>query len=276
MNYYQHHIGDYRRDTAHLSLLEHGAYRQLLDMYYLSETNIPEETEVVYRRLCARTDEEKKAIDTVLAEFFKRENGWSHKRCDHEISEYQSKADRARSNGKLGGRPTKTKVVISETKEVFYSNPEKANHKPLTKNHKPLTTNQEPLNPVAVDTTLVPDIERERQKAPHAQRLPSDFSLSPEWMQHAQGIRPEWNPLQVADVFAMFRDHWVAKSGKDATKVDWLATWRNWCRREKSFSRDGPNILTPGQRKAAVSKANIADWLAESADTNAINGEFEQ
>lgn len=132
-----------------------------------------------------------------------------------------------------------------------------------------------PTPSVAVDTTLGTDIERERPKAPHAQRLPSDFALSPEWIEHAQGIRPEWNPLQVADVFAMFRDHWTAKSGKDATKLDWLATWRNWCRREKSFSRDGPSILTPGQRKAAVSKANIADWLAESADTNAINGEYE-
>lgn len=27
-----------------------------------------------------------------------------------------------------------------------------------------------------------------------------------------------------------FRDYWVAKTGKDATKHDWLATWRNWCR----------------------------------------------
>lgn len=135
MNYYQHHIGDYRRDTAHLSLLEHGVYRQLLDMYYLSETKIPEETEVVYRRLCARTDDEKKAVDTILAEFFNRENGWVQTRCDKEIAEYQSKADRARINGKLGGRPPKTKEVISGNPE---ETKEKANHKPITINHKPI------------------------------------------------------------------------------------------------------------------------------------------
>lgn len=29
---------------------------------------------------------------------------------------------------------------------------------------------------------------------------------------------------------AKFRDFWHAKSGRDATKVDWKATWRNWCR----------------------------------------------
>lgn len=29
-----------------------------------------------------------------------------------------------------------------------------------------------------------------------------------------------------------FADYWTAKAGKDATKVDWLATWRGWVRRE--------------------------------------------
>lgn len=140
MNYYQHHIGDYRRDTAHLSLLEHGVYRQLLDMYYLSEAKIPAETEVVYRRLCARTEDEKKAVDTVLSEFFKLENGWIQTRCDKEIAEYHGKAGRARENGKLGGRPSKTKEVISDNPEATK---EKANHKPLTTNQEPLTTNQD-------------------------------------------------------------------------------------------------------------------------------------
>lgn len=134
MNYYSHHIGDYRRDTAHLSLLEHGVYRQLLDMYYLSESKIPAETEAVYRRLCARTDDEKRSVDTVLSEFFRLEGGWVHTRCDKEIAEYQGKAERARNNGKLGGRPTKTKVVVSENPEESDT---EANHKPITKNQEP-------------------------------------------------------------------------------------------------------------------------------------------
>lgn len=25
-----------------------------------------------------------------------------------------------------------------------------------------------------------------------------------------------------------FRNYWRSKSGKDATKLDWPATWRNW------------------------------------------------
>lgn len=142
MNYYSFHIGDYRRDTAHLSLLEHGVYRQLLDMYYLSEEKIPEETEVVYRRLCARTDEEKNAVNTVLAEFFKRDNGWFHARCERDIEQYQVKADRARKNGKLGGRPHKTNEVISGNQEQTNT---KANHKPITNNQEPITNKEKDI-----------------------------------------------------------------------------------------------------------------------------------
>jgi len=137
LNYYQHHIGDYRRDTGHLSLLEHGIYRQLLDTYYLTEQPIPEETELVFRRLSAKTDEEKKAVEMILSEFFYKENGWHHKRCDVEILTYLEKAETARTNGKLGGRPRKTQPVISGNPEQTN---EKANQEPITINHKPNIT----------------------------------------------------------------------------------------------------------------------------------------
>lgn len=43
---------------------------------------------------------------------------------------------------------------------------------------------------------------------------------------------------------AKFRDYWIAKSGQSATKVDWSATWRNWCRnvieRRGKTSRPNP------------------------------------
>lgn len=162
MHYYQHNIGDYRRDTSHLSLLEHGVYRQLLDTYYLSEQPIPEETEVVFRRLSARTDEEKRAVEMVLSEFFFRDNGWHHKRCEDEIAQYHSKADRARSNGKLGGRPRKTKVVIS-------GNPEQTEAKA---NHKPLTINQEPsLNTLSGKPDANPLREKNQEARESAKRV---------------------------------------------------------------------------------------------------------
>lgn len=136
MHYYQHNIGDYRRDTAHLSLLEHGIYRTLLDLYYLTQTPIPKETDWVIRRLSAKTNEEILGIQAVLKDFFVEcKEGYRHKRCDIELREYTAKADTARSNGKLGGRPKKTQPVI-------LGNPDATDDKA---NHKPLTINQEPI-----------------------------------------------------------------------------------------------------------------------------------
>jgi hypothetical protein len=58
-------------------------------------------------------------------------------------------------------------------------------------------------------------------------RIPDDFALTPERAQFAQeqGVNP-------TRTHAQFCDFWRAKSGAGATKLDWDATWRNWCRKE--------------------------------------------
>lgn len=140
MHYYQFHVGDYRRDTAHLTLLEHGAYRQLLDWYYLDETPIPKETDLVFRRLSARTDEEKKAVLAVLNDFFMlTDAGYVQERADEEIRAYQNRADIARENGKKGGRPRKTTQDNPTANPAGYFgkanvSQQKANQEPLTNN----------------------------------------------------------------------------------------------------------------------------------------------
>ena len=79
MVYYQHFIGDYRRDTRHLTLLEHGAYRELLDQYYLSEEPIPLDESKLMRLLSARQDDEQQAIKNVLNDFFvSTDRGYIH------------------------------------------------------------------------------------------------------------------------------------------------------------------------------------------------------
>ena len=70
MHYYQHNISDYRADTGHLTLLEHGCYHQLLDQYYLNEEPLPLDINKIFRLLTARTEDEKNAIQNVLKDFF--------------------------------------------------------------------------------------------------------------------------------------------------------------------------------------------------------------
>jgi hypothetical protein len=55
--------------------------------------------------------------------------------------------------------------------------------------------------------------------------------------------------LNAAAIAAQFRDYWLAKA-TDATKVDWSATWRNWCRREAE--RNPPPTFKPTIKRVAI------------------------
>ncbi len=57
--YYRFFPGDYIRDTQRLSLLEHGAYRVLLDSYYCEEF-LPSDRESLYHICRAFKKDEKK------------------------------------------------------------------------------------------------------------------------------------------------------------------------------------------------------------------------
>ena len=143
MNFYQFHIGDYIKQTVHLTPMEDLCYRRLMDMYYETEHPITTETDRVSRRL--RLDTE--LVDSVLKEFFiLTENGWENARCNKEIEAYHVKASTARANGKLGGRPIKTKPVSDRNPQESAS---KANQEPVTNNHKPVTNTKPKSAPAA-------------------------------------------------------------------------------------------------------------------------------
>lgn len=72
MNFYKHFIGDYQRDTAHLSLTEHGAYRLMLDAFYGTARPLPGDKKALYRLIRAETDAEKRAVDSVALQFWQQ------------------------------------------------------------------------------------------------------------------------------------------------------------------------------------------------------------
>ena len=236
MNYYSHHIGDYKRDTAHLSLLEHGVYRQLLDLYYLSEKAIPAETDWVIRRLSARTDDERLAIQTVLKDFFYESNGWHQKRCDMEIREYTAKADVARLNGKLGGRPKKTQVVISGNPAETTS---QANHEPVTINQEPVTI-VKTVSGLAQAQTPPPEFlgDENESEIPGKARVPlaSGWELPAGWGQDAEALG--WKPDEILRESEKFRQYYVVGKGGGTRRgiKGWRQAWSNWLANAEKFT----------------------------------------
>ena len=96
MNYYSFHIGDYKSHTNHLSLLEDLAYRRMLDMYYLTESPLPD-IQKIARHICMRDNIDD--IQSVLNEFFILvEDGYIHARCEREIQAMNNKSGKAKAS----------------------------------------------------------------------------------------------------------------------------------------------------------------------------------
>lgn len=81
------------------------------------------------------------------------------------------------------------------------------------------------------------------------ERLPDDFEPDVEWAV-SQGLFGSETEA------AKFADYWRGKAGRDACKVDWAATWRNWVRtalERQPTARGSPR------------KPTLADGFAEFA-----------
>jgi uncharacterized protein YdaU (DUF1376 family) len=137
MHHYSRHVGDYRKDTPHLSQAQHGAFTLLLDWYYASEKPLPNDLDLLCRIAAAVKTDERKNIETVLGYFFvlKPDNCWHQKRCDKEIAVYQ-----ARSRGGKDGMKSRYSTPNSESNST--PNSESNNQRvrePRTKNQEPRT-----------------------------------------------------------------------------------------------------------------------------------------
>ena len=200
MHYYQWNIGDYVKNTNHLSAMEDLAYRRLLDLYYDSEIPIPIDIPRVSRRLRLEED----IVESVLKEFFQlTDEGYKNHRADLEIASYHEYLTKQKANGIKGGRPKKTQAKPTANPDVTQNNLK----------HKQANTNQEPV-----------------VKQNRGSRLQADFCLTEDWKEFCRAERSDLDPQKVFDGF---KDYWIAKPGQQGVKLDWLATWRNWVRNQK-------------------------------------------
>lgn len=95
-------------------------------------------------------------------------------------------------------------------------------------------------------------------KAMRGERLPKEWVLPRKWGDWALAKYPHWTSEIVLDIATTFRNHWSAKTGKDATKLDWEMTWQNWCMSaitQKQY---------PAPRAAAAEPMSFAERATEA------------
>jgi len=85
MNFYKHYIGDFQRDTGHLSLTERGAYLALIHHYYATEMPLPKDHPSLCRVAGAFTKPERDAVKVAMGFFTMVDSGLMHNRIEAEL-----------------------------------------------------------------------------------------------------------------------------------------------------------------------------------------------
>lgn len=97
MHYYNFNVADYRKDTVHLTFLEHAIYRALLDTYYLNESPLCGDDAQLMRTHCIRNADEVQAYHNVIKDFFFLDSAqYHHAKCDEELAKIYAKSEKAR------------------------------------------------------------------------------------------------------------------------------------------------------------------------------------
>lgn len=112
-------------------------------------------------------------------------------------------------------------------------------------------SNPDPTRPDPNRTEAKASVPRKR-----GQRIPDDFTVTEEMRAWGRAHCPSIDGQLETTKFI---NYWSAKTGKDATKLDWTATWRNWML--NATSRAAPTRLTSNQRVQGW--LSIADKYAE-------------
>lgn len=225
MNFFKLYVGDYQRDTAHLSITEHGAYMLMLQHYYATEKPLPS-GKALHRMLRAQDKAERDAIDAVAAQFWTLTgDGLVNARADREIKKAGTQAE---TNRQIA-------VAREEARKA-----KRAQHEQSTNR----ATNVEPNHSQTPDTREEPS--GSSLVASRRRRLPDDFCPNQAGLDkaHERGLDP-------GAELQKFSDYHRAKG---SVMADWQAAWRTWVGNARRPTEHA-TLSDAGLRTAAAARA---------------------
>lgn len=231
-------------DTQHLDARETGAYLLLImAAWRRPNCDLPDDDRFL-ARLARLEQAEWQGIKEVVMAFWSfdgRSKTWHQKRARKERSflENQSQLQRDRATKGWEKRKKGDAAAMPDGCRMDAPTPTPT----PTPTTPPSPSGSVPPHDVDAPVASAPSApppddlfseKGEKPPAKKAHRLPDDWRLSAKlgtWAldQEVDGTR--LTEIEVRREAEKFRDHWHAKGGADARKVDWEATWRNWVRR---------------------------------------------
>lgn len=244
------YVGDYLKDTQHLSYAEHGAYLRLILFYWNNGGPIPDDKQRLFRAVGAFSPEEQGYATSMLQAFFKHHDGeYHHKRIDAEIArsvdgalKRKAKAFKA-SKARWDATSNPTSNAPSIPPSNACGNAPAMPYQNQNQSHTPDSQKSETKNPEV--------IKHEKTKRSVTTSFPHGENCPDEWANWASRNTSFTQP-EIDRQYHSIRD-WAL--GKGERKADWTATWRGWCRRSEDNTIKQRNGFAGGQKKSPLAAA---------------------
>jgi len=247
--------------TSDLSLEEEAAYLRIVNAINKHDAPVPYVDRVLAGMFRCSTRKARTLVTALIeagkvyVEGGKIWNDRARNDVEKRADERQKKVEAGVKGSAVrhGSRPVRDQFVTISTPE-------------LSANHQ-RTTNEPPDNPLKTNEPTIagaiPRIEENRRekkeedtsvssKKKRGSRLRDDWLLPRDWGEWAveQGMDPD----AVRAEADRFRDYWIAKAGREASKLDWQATWRNWIRSsiERNPRKAQSNAVSDAKRIADI------------------------
>jgi uncharacterized protein YdaU (DUF1376 family) len=236
-------VADFFSKTDHLSNEEQWAYLKLMLKTWVRNCRPIPDNDVDIARLLNIGLKRWRRIRPRIESFFDLSAGtWVQPHLENVFREASERKAKIVSGAHLGGMAKSRK-----TKELG-SAPGNAGPMPI----KTIISKED--SPSGESTPLHPPIKSEQSNgARRGTRLAVDWQPSGEDRVFAE-VECGLDSGRVGD---SFRDYWIGISGSRGVKLDWSATFRNWCRKERDScgvrgGRSGTNGSRPGGIAAAL------------------------
>lgn len=242
--YYKAYPRDFIEGTIGMPFELKAAYRLVLDLIYMQGGNLPDDARYI-SGLLGCTLRKWNALRDELVSIGKIEitgEFLTNKRAVIELETSRKLTEKLSENR---ARPNKNKDLKSQTFDH---------------------TDTDIYN----TSSLRSDVKaRAPEKSKRGSRLPADFIAD-----ISEAVRLGLSDQDAHREADKFRDYWHGQPGQRGVKLDWLATWRNWCR---SAVERRPRRSEPPPKPATPRNAGEAAYLElQRNGTDDISPEFRQ